>query len=151
MDKVNITGDIIVNAIATKLNSTFNNPSKIYNIYSNQVVGEMQEPCFFIHQLEVIRVKVRRNLWTYRFIMDIRYHSNVEISSLYGDLDAMSIKLLDAVENVYIQEKPVKIEEDTMSTEKQNNVLHVFVNYLLYATEDVANIYMQNLDLKEEI
>lgn len=151
MEKILIEGDIVINAIAKKLKETFNNEGNIYTIYSNQVVGDMKEPCFFIHQLQVMQSKVRRNMWKFKFIMDVRYHSNVEISSLNNDLDAMGIKLLDALDSLYINENLTKIEGDTLYNEKQNNVLHTFVNYELLATEEVVTNLMKQLDLKEGI
>lgn len=151
MDRIEINGNIVINAISKKLNSTFNNEQDTYKIYRNQVVGEMEEPCFFIHQLQVTQTKVRRNIYRFRFIMDVRYHSNVDISRIYEDLDLMGIKLLDTLDSLYINEQLTKIEGNMLYCEKQNNVLHTFVNYELLGTKEELIDLMKNLDLKEDV
>lgn len=149
MEKIEIDGEIVINAIAKKLNETFNTPTHIYDIYSNQVVGDLKEPCFFIHQLQVTQNKIRRNLWSFRFIMDVRYHSDKEISELNTELDNMGVSLLDVLENIQLQGIPIKVESDTLYYEKQNNILHTFVNYKFNGSKEVINNYMKNFKLEE--
>ena len=151
MEKILIDGDILVNTIAKKLNEFFNSEENKYTIYRNQVVSDMSEPCFFINILQINRNKVGRNRWKYKFITDIRYHSDLDISKLNQELDNMGIKMLDCLTELYINSYRIKIPEDNAYCEKQNNILHVFINYELQGTQEEMVSLMQNLDMKEDI
>lgn len=148
-----INGNIIIKAIAEKLNLDFNTSEKKYQIYKNQVIGELTKPCFFIHQLQVSMRKVRRNLYEFRFVMDVRYHTDTEITSINEELDSMGIKLLDSLETLNIENIKVRREYDNGYYEKQDNVLHVFANYIIKGTEEQKINYMKNLELniKEDL
>lgn len=143
-----ITGESIKSAIALKIRASFAEtkgepPITIYpTIYKEQVVQNMELPSFFIWTMDVDQSSVQKNTFERLYQMNVRYHPLDDDLSKYENLEAIALKLSEALSYIEVpifagaydlqgqpieEKKPVKGK--SISHKITDDVLQFYVNY----------------------
>lgn len=144
---------LIIKAITDRLKQFY--PDETFNIYDNRVVGDMETPCFVIHLIQPQAIKIRKNRYRYIYTMDVRYYSNENANLIESDMNKIAVEMLEVLSEVRIEDVLLKLENDRVYCEKEENVLHCFANYIHEAsqiTEELTAMDKLNLGagLKED-
>lgn len=154
MAEIQVAYDLLVKGLVQRLQLFY--PADTFHIYDNRVVGDMLTPCFVIHAVQIQANKLRTNRYQYIYSMDVRYYSDKDKNLLESDMNQKAVEMLEVLDEVFIEDVKLKVENDRVYCEKEEDVLHCFANYIHEASpilkEDPS---MNNLDMsaatKEEI
>ena len=160
-----ITGESIKSAIALKLKSSFanTNGSLPITIYKEKIVQGMKKPCFFVWVMDVSQEKLLGNKYERLYQMNIRYHPEGKDLKTYETLAEIGNKLLEYLRYIEVpiflgrydtdgnpieDTKPIK--GDNLSFKITDNVLQVYVNYVIKGKfKETEKPQMQELTINE--
>ncbi len=135
----------IIEAITTAIGNEFGDG---YNIYIEQIEQELDEPCFFVHQ---INGKHDLFLWnryhdTHHF--DVQYFPGTE--SIQTECNGVSDRLEQALEYIFMYDSEQQLEEKpirgtNMHSDIQDGVLHFFIDYNGFVIKQVELGNMENV------
>lgn len=127
----------IVDGISKALNQEFGDE---YEIYQNNVLQGLDEPCFFIAVLEPSKDQLLQNRFLQRNPFDVHYFPVDPDDN--RDMQGTAERMLDCLEWI-IPEEPIRGTEIRWQIE--DGVLHFFVSY------NVVRNRMIQKDLMQEI
>jgi len=124
----------IITGISQKLDSEFNSSSDDYEIYTEEVKQDFQEPCFFITLLSLDQSQIVGNRYSRIQPFDIQYFpSTTDINS---EINEVTERLTEVLE--YITANGGLARGTEMNAETVDNVLHFFINYNMIVKKDIA-------------
>lgn len=135
----------IVQGIAITLHTAFGDS---YEIYQNNVLQGLKEPCFFVAVLEPSRMRQIGRRWRQNTPVDIHY-----FPSVYGDnaeLAKTADRLFETMEFIDLPNGD-KMHGYDMRAESVDGVLHFFVQYNAYLVQADDTDRMSQLELKSGI
>lgn len=121
-----LTGEDVVSAVATRVRSAFST-NEIKAIYKDLPQQNLKKPYAFIHQVNATHTNLLRNRARWGFIIDIRVHPEDERTNVQTWARGIALKLVDAVNTITVDNKPVK--STSLEAKVENNVLHVIASY----------------------
>lgn len=121
-----LTGEDVVSAVATRVRSAFST-NEIKAIYKDLPQQNLKKPYAFIHQVNATHTNLLRNRARWGFIIDIRVHPEDERTDVQTWARGIALKLVDAVNTITVDNKPVK--STSLEAKVENNVLHVIASY----------------------
>lgn len=124
----------IITGISQKLDSEFNLLSNEYEIYTEEVKQDFQEPCFFITLLSLDQSQIVGNRYSRVQPFDIHYFPST--SDTNSEINGLTKKLMDILE--YITVDGGLVRGTKMKAEVVNNVLHFFINYNMIVKKDIT-------------
>ena len=124
----------IITGISQKLDSEFNSISEDYEIYTEEVKQDFQEPCFFITLLSLDQTQIIGNRYSRTQPFDIHYFPKVEGSN--SEILEVTEVLVNALEYIMIDEGLIRGTK--MNSEVVDGVLHFFVNYNMHVIKEVT-------------
>lgn len=128
MSDKNVSYDLMVKGIITRMRKYY--PVESFRIYDNKVIGDMETPCFVIHAIQILSNKIRPNRYKYIYTMDIRYYSDKDKNLIESDMNNIAVEMQEVLSLVHVDDILLKIENDRIYCEKEDDVLHCFVNYI---------------------
>lgn len=124
----------IITGISQKLDSEFNSVSDYYEIYTEEVKQDFQEPCFFITLLSLDQSQIVGNRYSRVQPFDIHYFpSTPDINTEINEVEGRLMDMLD-----YITVDGNLIRGTKMKAETVDSVLHFFVNYNMHVIKEVV-------------
>lgn len=127
----------IVDGISKALNQEFGDE---YEIYQNNVLQGLNEPCFFIAVLEVSKQQFLQNRFLQFNPFDIHYFPKDESNN--QELQSTAERLLDCLEWI-LPEEP--IHGTDIYWQVEDGVLHFFVNYNMTRNRQIDKELMEEM------
>lgn len=124
----------IITGISQKIDSIFNSISENYEIYTEKIEQDLQEPCFFITLLNLDQSQIVGNRYSRTQPFDIHYFPKVESSNI--EMLEVTEILLNSLEYITIDEGLIRGTK--MHAEVVNGVLHFFVNYDMHVIKTIT-------------
>jgi hypothetical protein len=123
----------IITGISQKLDSEFNSVSDYYEIYTEEVKQDFQEPCFFITLLSLDQSQIVGNRYSRVQPFDIHYFPSTP--DINTELNEVTEKLMNTLEYITVDENLIRGTK--MKAETVDSVLHFFVNYNIHVIKEV--------------
>lgn len=120
----------IITGISQTLDSIF---GEGYEIYTEEVKQDFQEPCFFVTLLSLDQSQIRGNRYSRTQPFDIHYFPGT--SDINTEINDVSEKLINGLE--YITVDGGLLRGTKMKGEPVDGVLHFFVNFNMIVKKDI--------------
>lgn len=127
----------IVKGIAKALNQEFGDD---YEIYQNDVLQGLKEPCFFIAPLGVVKESFLQNRFLQRNSFDVHYFPQEESDN--KEMQNAAERMLDCLEWI-IPEEPIRGTD--IHWQVEDGVLHFFVSYNIVRSRKIVKDLMQEM------
>ena len=120
-----------------------------HDIYIEQILQGIKEPCFFVQSVDVVHDKQVSNRYRQEHNLCIHYFSAATDQDLYSDLLSMAERLTAALELV-------EYDDDRLNGVKMNykivdGTLHFFVTMYRYVKRPISIIDMGEVEIKEGV
>lgn len=136
----------ILNNINAKLLETFGDS---YELHNNELKQGFTSPCFFILLLNSSSDLVIGTRYQEKHTFDIRYHAKSQKTAT-REMNDVAEKLEQVLE--YITVNDDLIRGTNMHYEKQDDVLHFFIDYDMFVFKHVARLpLMESLTQKQHL
>jgi len=133
----------IITGISQTIDSIFGDD---YEIYTEEVKQDFQEPCFFITLLSLDQDLIRGNRYSRIQPFDIHYFPVT--SDINAEINDVREKLMNGLEYITIDEGLLRGTK--MNSETIDNVLHFFVNFNMIVKKDISKEdSMENLKVNQ--
>lgn len=119
----------IVEGIAKQIRLAF--PAGEYSVYTEQIKQGLKEPCFFILPLTVTPAQLIGNRSRHNNSFDIHYFP---LEKKNKDMNEAIVKLIDVLECIEVDGNLIRATK--MNTEKQDGILHFFVQYSMLVKKE---------------
>lgn len=124
----------IITGISQALDAEFNLESEMYEIKTEKVEQDLEEPCFFILSLKPGNSKLVGNRYKRDYPFDIHYFPK-DTDNTNNECNEVAERLSDTFE--YITVDGSLVRGTKMDWEIVDDVLHFFVNFNMVVKKDI--------------